>query len=334
MFDDFGFLTILMGVAFVAVSYDAIRHAERIFAEPATSDSRSRILRLVLFGLLPLSIIFHELGHAVAVWSFGGEVLDFGFYFYYGYVSFNAFGLSDLDLGLIAFAGPLVSVVIGLIALAVAWFWPRRTPVNYLLFLLGGLELANALVFYPVIDAVGGVGDGGDWSQIYSSSTPIFSGAVGVVHAAILIGAVVAWKSESFQRGYHQRTGQVYRTREETARRSDLAQIMARAATRAIDGWRHHVQLVADGQAGGIQAVLRWQSDGFHRSVVVHATPLDGSDPHVEIHAAIRAEDPGMPPYQRALTRINGQPNIEQLADHIRTALDTVDAWDGAISVN
>ncbi len=109
---------------------------------------------------------------------------------------------------------------------------------------------------------------------------------------------------------------------------------MASAAGMATDRWTHPVELVADAQRGGIQMVLRWQSRGFNRALLVHAPPLDGPDPHIEIHAAIRALDPGLPPYERPLNRVDGEPNVDELAAYIRRALDTVDSWDGAVTVN
>jgi len=323
-----------MALAFFAAVWDAARHRATLFSEPMTSDTRGRILRLVIFVLLPLSIIFHELGHAVAVRAVGREVLDFGFFFVYGYVSYNGFGLSAYEQGLIALAGPLVSVVMGVAALAFGWFKPTRTPINYLLIIFGALEIANVLIFYPVIDAVGGVGDAGDWRQIYSTDTPLIGLPVAIFHIAVLVGGVLAWRSDRMRKGYAERTGQVYRTPAQIGRRSELARIMASAAGMATDRWKHPTELVADAQAGGIQMVLRWQSEGFNRALLVHAPPLDGADPHIEIHAAIRAIDPGLPPYERPLNRVDGEPNADELAAYIRRALDTVDGWDGAVTVN
>ncbi|HLT20243.1 MAG TPA: site-2 protease family protein [Thermomicrobiales bacterium] len=323
-----------MALASIATLWDTVRHHETLFAEPMTADTRSRLLRLVIFVLLPASIILHELGHAAAIRAVGREVLDFGFYFIYGYVSYNGYGLTPYEQGFIALAGPAVSVAIGLAALTIGWFKPTRAPINYVLLLFGALEIANALIFYPVLDALGGAGDGGDWRQIYRTETPGIMIPVAIVHATILAGGLLAWRSEEVRRGYAERTGQVYRTREQISRRSELARIMASAATQATDRWQHPVELVADAQRGGIQMVLRWQSRGFNRALLVHAPPLDGADPHIEIHAAIRALEPGLPPYERPLNRVDGQPNVDELAGYIRRALDTVDGWDGALTMN
>lgn len=325
LFDGINILALVIAIAFIAVVWDAIAHREELFAEPLTAARRSRLLRLVIFGLLPLSIILHEAGHAIVVLAIGHEILDIGFYFIYGYVEWNAFGASALDIAWVSLAGTIVNVVIGAVCLAIFWYWPQRPAVNYLLALFAVIQGANALVFYPALDFLGGMV--GDWSNIYSSATPVFSTVVGVLHVGILAGGVILWTNDDIRRGYHERTGQVHRTPADRAQRSELAMTIGRAAAQAIEDWRHPVQLVADGQAGGIQAILRWQSNAFERAVVVHAS--GGRESHIEIHAAIQAKDPGLPPYQRPVKRVNGQPNIPELAGYIRSALDLVDSWDG-----
>jgi hypothetical protein len=37
-----------------------------------------------------------------------------------------------------------------------------------------------------------------------------------------------------------------------------------------------------------------------------------------------------MPPYQRTLARIDGQPNAQELVPYIRRFLDFIDSWNGA----
>ena len=244
-----------MAFAFAATVWDAVSNRKTLFAEPMTTDSRSRVLRLVIFALLPLSIIFHEFGHAFAIRAFGREVLDFGFFFFYGYVSYDPRGLSPTEEGLIALAGPLVSVIIGLLALAIGWFRPMRTAFASMLLLFGILELANALVFYPVMDAIGAVGEGGDWRVIYSTETPVIGIPVAIFHAAILAGGIFVWRSGSIRSEYAVRTGRVRRTRAQIGKRSELARIMSNAAGAASNQWKHPIELVADAQLGGIQMI-------------------------------------------------------------------------------
>jgi Zn-dependent protease len=326
-FDSTGILSIILLIAAAASIYSVIKHRQSIFDDRVTADDRNRIVQLVIFVLLPLSIVLHELGHAIAVWSFGGEVVDFGFFLYYGYVAHRGF-YTDLDVAIISFAGPIVNVVLGLGAFAIAWFWPRRAAWNYLLFVFAAFELFNALIFYPLFDFGGGIA--GDFSSIYSSATPVFSAVVGFFHILILVGAVVFWKTPRFRQGYEERVGRRRTRTVAGSERWTMADTLAEAATDASSGWKHEVAITGDAQQGGTQMVLRWESSGFNRAVLVHSTHRDDPKQHVEIHAAIKPLVEGPPSYQRPLMRIDGQPEPDDLSLYIRRSLDFVDTWDGA----
>lgn len=329
-------LGLIVAVAAFATIADTWRDRAALFDARFTTDERQRILRLAMFVLLPLSVLAHEGGHALFVKVFGGEIVDFGFFMIYGFVA-HVGRYTPLELALIAFSGPAVNIVLGVGAFLIAWFVPfaKRPAINYLLFVFAALELFNALVFYPIFDGLGGVA--GDWSTIYSSETPVFSVLIGLMHLSLLIGAVVIWKSQRFQLGYAERTGlRRMRTRPDGDNSADgneqgeLTGILTVAAALASDGWRHQVQLTSDSQAGGAQVIVRWQSDGFQRALLVHATLSSDPDQHVEIHAAIEPDSREMPPYQRTLARIDGQPTAQELVPYIRRFLDFVDSWNGA----
>lgn len=324
-FDSTGIISIFLLVAAGATLWDVARGRRELFDQRLTADDRNRLLRLVVFVLLPLSIVLHEVGHAVAVKAFGGEVLSFGFYLYYGYV--EHFGrYTPLDIAIISLAGPIVNVILGLGAFAVAWFRPRRAAVNYLLFVFCAFELFNALVFYPLFDFGGGIA--GDFSSMYSRDTPLFSLTVGVGHLTILAGAAVFWRTPRYRAGYEERTGR-RRTRVSGTERWQMADVLARAAIDASSGWRHEVAVSGDAQSGGTQMVLRWQSTGFQRALLVHSTHSDDPQQHVELHAAVHPDRSGPPPYQRPLMRVDGQPQMDELTLYIRRSLDFVDTWDG-----
>ncbi|MFW6075588.1 MAG: hypothetical protein ACOC9Y_08325 [Chloroflexota bacterium] len=326
--DGIDILVIIMGFVFLAVAWDAISNRATLFGNYLSADVKNRLLRLAIFGLLPLSIIFHELGHAIAIWSIGRSVESFGFGFIYGFVSYNAFGVSDLQSLWVSAAGTLVNIIIGVIALGIFWFRPSRPTVNYLLFVFAVIQGANALIFYPLLDFAGGIV--GDWSTIYSSDTLVPSALIGVAHIGILGGSALIWKSDAFQAEYRKRTGQRVPRRGAPRQRSNLAVTLAESSSRAIAGWPHEIEQVVDAQAGGLQMILRWESDGFLRRLLIHATPADSDDPHVEMHGVIHALDPGLPQYQRPVMRINGPPNTPQLTQRIRTGLEIVESWDGS----
>ncbi len=325
-------LGLIVAVAAVATLVDTWRDRAALFDARFTADERQRVLRLAMFVLLPLSVLAHEGAHALFVKLFGGEIVDFGFYMVYGFVA-HIGRYTPLELGLIAFSGSAINIILGVGAFLVAWFRPmqQRPAINYLLFVFAALELFNALVFYPVFDALGGVA--GDWSTIYSRDTPVFSILIGLLHAALLIAAALIWRSPAFQAGYAERTG-LRRVRQTPAgdgsEQQELTGILTVAAALATDGWRHQVQLMSDAQASGAQTIIRWQSDGFQRALLVHATLSDDPNQHVEIHAAIEPDNQEMPPYQRTLARIDGQPTAQELVPYIRRFLDFIDSWNGA----
>jgi hypothetical protein len=323
-------LGLIVAVAAVATLVDTWRDRAALFDARFTADERQRMLRLAMFVLLPLSVLAHEGGHAIFVKLFGGEIVDFGFYMVYGFVA-HVGRYTPLELAIIAFAGSAINIVLGVGAFAIGWFRPfrQRPAINYLLFVFAALEMFNALIFYPVFDALGGVA--GDWSTIYTRETPIFSTLVGLLHAALLIAAVIIWRSPRFQAGYAERTGlrRVSATPGDNEQQ-ELIGVLTVAAALATNGWRHSVQLNSDAQAGGSQVVIRWQSDGFQRALLVHATLSSVPGQHVELHAAIEPNTHDLPPYQRTLARIDGQPTAQELVPYIRRFLDFVDSWNGA----
>ena len=332
-------LGLIVAVAAVATLADTWRDRAALFDARFTADERQRVLRLAMFVLLPLSVLAHEGGHALFVKLFGGEIVDFGFYMVYGFVA-HIGRYTPLELLLIAFSGPAINIIAGVAAFLLAWYrpFPKRPAINYLLFVFAVLELFNALVFYPIFDTLGGVA--GDWSTIYSRDTPVLSILIGLLHAALLVAAALIWRSQRFQVGYAERTG-LRRVRhtpggddtgssEPDAEQQEMTGILTVAAALATDGWRHQVQLASDTQAGGSQVIVRWQSGGFQRALLVHASLSTDPDQHVELHAAIEPDSRDMPPYERTLARIDGQPTAQELVPYMRRFLDFIDTWNGA----
>ncbi|MEX1158305.1 MAG: hypothetical protein WEC79_05180 [Thermomicrobiales bacterium] len=333
-------LGLIVAVAAVATLADTWRDRVALFDARFTADERQRVLRLAMFVLLPLSVLAHEGGHAVFVKLFGGEIVDFGFYMVYGYVA-HIGRYTPLELALIAFSGSAVNIVLGVAAFLLAWFrpLPKRPAFNYLLFVFAALEFFNALIFYPVFDALGGIA--GDWSTIYSRETPVFSLLIGLLHVALLAAAAVIWRSPRFHAGYSERTGlrrvgatpggpNAGSNADDADEQRELTGVLTVAAALATDGWRHQVQLVSDALLGGAQVIIRWQSGGFQRALLVHATLSSDPDQHVELHAAIEPDAKEMPPYERSLARIDGQPTAQELVPYISRFLDFVDSWNGA----
>jgi hypothetical protein len=150
--------------------------------EPLMPWQKQLIDRADFFLGLPLGVIVHELAHAVAIWLFGGQVVDAGYGFYWGYVVPDRFFAAPQEW-FISLAGTIGSLVYGI----VVWLLLRRVRhSSYQYFGLRVLRvtLIYSLIFYPVFTLVTFVGD---WKTIYDfNATPLLSGITLVVHAGAL----------------------------------------------------------------------------------------------------------------------------------------------------
>ncbi len=178
---------------------DLWRNRTQIFDRNLTPQDRMQITQAAFFLLIPLSVALHELGHAIAVWAFGGEVVDFGFYFFAGYVSY-AEPFTDFQHLVVSAAGTIVNIIIGVVVLGFVFLKrpPMRPAFNELLITFAVLQGANALIFYPLLDFATDMN--GDWRQMYSSDAGNWRWVVLTVHAGLLGGAYLLSKNSGFRR--------------------------------------------------------------------------------------------------------------------------------------
>ena len=150
--------------------------------EPLQMWQKRQIDQAAFFLGIPLGVLVHELAHALAIWFFGGRVVDAGYGFYWGYVMPDRF-FTPSQGWLISIAGTIGSLVYGI----VAWLLFRRiqrSTYQYFALRVLRVHLIYSLVFYPVFTLVTFVGD---WRTIYDfSATPLLSGITLVVHLGAL----------------------------------------------------------------------------------------------------------------------------------------------------
>lgn len=150
-------------------------------ANPLTPPKKSLAENISFYVFVPLSILLHELAHAVVVWAFGGRVVEFGFFLFWGYV------LPDRRFGpeqewLLSIAGTWGNLLLG----AAAWLvWRHGTAtLRYLGKRVLRFQVYFALIYYPAFTAVLSFGD---WRTIYDfSATPRLSAVTAVWHVALL----------------------------------------------------------------------------------------------------------------------------------------------------
>ncbi|MCS7050260.1 MAG: hypothetical protein NZL87_01450, partial [Thermomicrobium sp.] len=164
-------------------------------------------VEMALFILLPLGVLLHELGHAVAVRLAGGRVTGFGYVLFLGWVEYDGV-VSASAAFWIALSGNLVSLTLGLVLLAVGLFAPLRRPMSALLLAGGGLLSVTTLVFYPLLDAASGLD--GDWTQLYSAPWP-YPLWLGVSHGALVLVGIGLWRNRWVRLRVSERIGLPWR---------------------------------------------------------------------------------------------------------------------------
>ncbi len=179
----FNLLSLFYVYRSLRLTYDVWRDRQRLSAEPLTREQMRVVEEAAFFLAIPPGVAVHEFGHALAVWLFGGEVVEFGYRVFWGYVLPRGTFTLAQSWG-IAIAGTIGTLLYGL----ALWGLLRRRHTSSLRFFgLRALRLHifYALIYYPIFSAMGLFGD---WVTIYNfQATPLLSGGTAVVHAGILL---------------------------------------------------------------------------------------------------------------------------------------------------
>jgi tetratricopeptide (TPR) repeat protein len=167
-----------------------VRSWSSLWDDSITADDQRLAARAAFYLLIPPTVALHELGHAIAIWAYGLQVVDFRFLGYMGFVvpSASAGPLGDFWVALI---GNLVTLLLGVLALGFGLFRPGHPVRNILAIELGRQQLFLVLAFYPAI-SIGA--NQGDFRWIYNfDQTPLASGITAALHALIAGGGYLWW---------------------------------------------------------------------------------------------------------------------------------------------
>jgi hypothetical protein len=127
---------------------------------PTDSPSAPDWLTLIVISALAYvaGVGLHEhLGHTAACYLLGSHPSEIGAF----YVDCDYTGLSDLRIRLVALAGPLVSLLIGILSFLILHRRPPRSnSAYYFIWLLGSIGLMSA-TGYLLFSGVSGIGDFG-----------------------------------------------------------------------------------------------------------------------------------------------------------------------------
>ncbi len=156
---------------------------------PSTPD------RLTLIAISALAYItatgLHEhLGHTLTCIFVGGHPSEIGAF----YVNCDYTGLSDLQIRLVALAGPLVSLLVGIVSFLYLHRKPPRSSAFYFfIWLLGTIGLMAA-TGYLLFSGVTGIGDFGDSRDgLFYQVSPEWLWRIGLTLAGLASYALIIY---------------------------------------------------------------------------------------------------------------------------------------------
>jgi hypothetical protein len=328
----FSLLSLFYVVIGVRVIYQMVQRGKKLWDRDFTMQDRALIDQASFFVLIPISVALHELGHAIAVWSFGKEVVDFGFYGFAGYVAYYPFGLSDVQQTIISAAGSLVNLVLCLAALAVVLLKkpPFRAAINEILIQFVFLSGINAFILYPVLDIVSDLN--GDWRQMYDSGVPWLTGVIVASQIAIIAAgywlltnpamkarfATLTDVPPGFERGV---LGGIKPGKVPPIEMSPGEITMREAVDRVSSGWQHRVSTHLQRFAAGSAMLLQW-ANGSGQYVVAVRRFDSGVTELVHIPTSPDGQQASAP---RVLYRWAQMPSADELTRGLRIAMENVE---------
>lgn len=182
IFSLFNILAILYLFRAAQLSITIWREWSQLLSEPLTPHKKSLANQASFFIAVPIAVFVHEAAHALAILLAGGEIVEFRYYAFWGYVVPQG-TFSGVQLWLIAIAGTLGSLLVGVLL----WLATRNaqsSTIRYFGLRAARFQIYFSLIYYPVFTLLGFEGD---WRIIYDfSSTPVLSAVTAVAHGAIL----------------------------------------------------------------------------------------------------------------------------------------------------
>jgi len=333
-FDPFIFISLFYAVIGVRLVVQLVQNWSATWDLNFTPQDRAIVDQAAFFVLIPVSVVLHELGHATTIWLMGGKVVDFGFYGFAGFVSYDPTNFSPIQQILVAAAGTFVNLLLIVITMAIVFLKrpPMRSSFNELAIQFIFISGINAFVFYPLLDLLSGI-QGGDWRQIYNGGVPWLSGIIGAVHVGVLLAGYWLYTNPRMKARIASLTdvppgferamlGGVRQGKIDTTSLSPAEAALHEAGDRVASGWPSRVQTGFQRFDGGSAITLEW-TGGNTPHVVAARTFATGLTDLIAIPVSV---GPGAPQGAlRPLHRWPMRPTVEELTVGLRVAMETVD---------
>lgn len=328
-FGPFSLLSLMYVVIGIRVIAQIVQRGRKLWDRTFTPQDRALVDQAAFFILIPISVALHELGHAIAVWGFGKQVVEFGFYGFAGYVAYLPYGLSAVQQTIISAAGSIVNLVLVIVVLALvlAKKPPFRAAVNELLIQFALLSGLNAFIFYPVLDMLSGLN--GDWRQMYNSGVPWLSGVIIGTQAAVIGAGYWLVTNPRMKARFARLTDappgyergiigglQPGKIAPIEMKPHELA--MREAVDRVASGWQHRVTTQLQRFAAGSAILLQWM-DGPTQHVVAVRRLDNGVTELLRFPTSGEARTP------RVMHRWPETPSADDLTRGLRILMETVE---------
>ena len=190
--DDSSFIySLFWGCLTVHTLWELRKHWSSFWDARVTKEDLDLALKVALFVFIPIGVLLHEIGHSLATWQVGGQVEVFRWYLFSGYIIPTG-NFSPLQDWWISFAGNLVSILLGILAIPLM-FKIRRRIVGEVLYKFAIAQSIYALVYYPLWSAYY---RDGDWVVIYDLIIYPYAVLLLIAHVILLGKLWQLYKSE------------------------------------------------------------------------------------------------------------------------------------------
>ncbi len=184
-----------MAIIYGIISIDTILRLSNnwrsFWDDKVTAKDRFLLERVAVFILIPLGVLFHELGHALATLQVGGEVREFQWRVVWGYV-IAAGNFLPVESWWIAFSGNLVSIALGYLAI-LAIPLVKKTVLKQLFYTFSQAELVYSLIAYPLFSFTT---SRGDWLKIYDFSVKPYAQITLAIHLFLVFTLWLNYKTQ------------------------------------------------------------------------------------------------------------------------------------------
>lgn len=142
----------LLIVLFVTLK-ELVKNGKSVFDDDLTTSDRRTLMGITFCFLLPLAVLLHEFGHMIAIWWAGGQVKEFEYGIFWGFVvpdrTFTPFQDLVIDV-----AGSAFDVLIAFLALFISVI--ARSPAIVALGVYTSLaQIFTSLFSYPLMSVTG-----------------------------------------------------------------------------------------------------------------------------------------------------------------------------------